>query len=91
MDNDRKYKRYNDFKLLKRFLIDNDCYHSYMFNIINRHKCEGEDLFNFIISQNIYSYINGVFIWNLTKEGYDYWYEINNKWEQLINKLYIKT
>lgn len=91
MDNNLKYKRYNDFKLLKQFLIDNNCYHSYMFNIINRHKCKGEDLFNIIILRKAECYINGVFAWCFTKEGYDYWNEINNKWDELISKLYIKT
>ena len=91
MDNNLKYKRYNNFKLLKQFLIDNDCYHSYMFNIINRHKYEGEDLFNFIILRKLNQYINGAFAWCFTKEGYNYWYNIDIKWKGFICKPYIKT
>ena len=91
MDNERKYKRFNDFKLFKQFLIDNGCYHLYMFNVINRHKDNISYIFDVITSRNVYNYINGSFAWCFTKERYDYWYEIDNKWQQFISKLYIKT
>lgn len=90
MDNNLKYKRYNNFKLLKRFLMDNGCYHLYMFNIFNSHECTDEVLFYFITSRNVLSYINGVFAWCFTKEGYDYWESIDKKWTQLLNKSIIK-
>lgn len=91
MDNNLKYQKYNNFKLLKQFLIDNGCYYLYMFNIINRHKYESENLFNFITSKSVYCYINGVFAWSETKEGYDYWFEINYQWAKFMSKFYIKT
>ena len=48
-------------------------------------------IFDVITSRSVYSYINGLFTWSLTKEGHAYWSEINIKWEQLLSKLYIKT
>ena len=91
MDNNLKYKRYNNFKLLKQFLIDNDCYHSYMFNVIKSNPDIISCVLQYITSKSVYSYINAVFAWCFTKEGYDYWYNIDIKWKGFICKPYIKT
>lgn len=91
MVNNLKYKRYNDFKLFKQFLMDNGCYHSYMFNALKRNSDTISHLFDYITSKSAYCYVNGAFTWGFTKEGYDYWYIISQKWGELISKLYIKT
>ena len=91
MDNSLKYKRYNNFKLFKQFLIDKGCYHLYMFNIINCYKDKTSSIFDVISSKNVYSYINSAFTWCETKEGYEYWRKIDSQWWEFMSKLYIKT
>lgn len=59
---------------LKQFLIDNNCLESYLYNL-NHFK------FPHIPTISFYKLILYAFDWSTTKEGMDFWNELNNKWK----------
>lgn len=59
--------------IVKDFLINNDCYHSYVKNTVNfaKEKTRWCSIMNVIIS---------AFDWSKTIEGHHFWININSRW-----------
>ena len=68
-------------EILEKFyewLISKDVLFSCLFNVENQNSRE----FNPNLSPN--DFIRGSFCWIDTKEGYDYWYDLNAEWEEIV-------
>jgi hypothetical protein len=87
------------YKMFFRFLKHNKAYRNYIDELTKdksisfrtshneKHLKSPE---NFIILQthfDPYYLINNAFQWRDTKQGIYYWYELNNKWVNALNKL----
>ena len=78
--------------LFKDFLIENDYYDGFMYNILKHHK--SDDINHFIevvykptqVNKNIYgNMISIAFPWDKTPEGGDYWYAVAIAWSKFYN------
>jgi DNA-binding transcriptional MocR family regulator len=72
-------KTFSKNKLLYKFLKEQGVFQRYITNVCKRHKCD-------ITQKNIETILrtcNGIddaFIWQGTKEGHDFWLNLNEKW-----------
>ena len=65
---------------LTKFLKDNECYDTFIHEIIGQDKVSLEELFNSL--NDYYDFINIIdhaLIWTYTNDGHDYWEELNNR------------
>ena len=77
-----------DNKLFRRhffaFLKENDAYDKWIHNLFNRHPIDDInwwDNYNQLLYGNKYDKaITYAFIWDETKEGYQFWDNLNNEW-----------
>jgi hypothetical protein len=69
-------------KKFVKFLKDNNAYDKFItnLNIVNK------PIEIFCDDSKKKSYINRSFIWFQTKEGFDFWENLNVKWIQFLNK-----
>ena len=72
-------------QLFYRFLKINNIYNLFFYNIQNR-KYESSWQYNIedIKTYKAYYLISNAFSWGETKERYDFWYDINAKWREII-------
>lgn len=72
-----KEQSYYNLKKVKQFLLDNNAYHNYLYNLYQEnHFNNFDDVLNFF-SRYIYKidkFIDFSFEWWITKEGEDYWH-----------------
>jgi hypothetical protein len=83
---DREQSYYN-IKKVKKFLIDNNAYHNYLYNLYQENHLNNlDDVSNFFSRHihEIYSFIEFSFVWSHTKEGFDYWKKLNDKYLQIL-------
>ena len=74
-------------QLFIRFLKENNAYHLFLYNICNRK--ENSKLYNLYDFKSInnvlaLNFLANPFIWHNTKQGYDFWYNINAKWRDIL-------
>ena len=75
-------------KLFRRhffaFLKERDAYDKWLYNLLERLPMNGTEQCNVslekLFKQKCLCAINEAFIWDNTKEGYDFWSELNHKW-----------
>ena len=74
----------NYVSLFLEFLAKNRCLERYFYNFEKQSKSEFDPEFfneiNSLFSGNPQIYITGAFIFVETKEGKDYWAELNSNW-----------
>lgn len=73
-------KKYT-FQKFIRFIKENNVYDKYKNNVIND-KCLISELKKFRME----SYISGAFDWLSSKEGIDFWVNMNDKWLNFSSK-----
>lgn len=61
----------------KQFLIDNNCLESYLYNLKHFK-------FSSVSTTPFYKLILYAFKWYATKEGWDFWNNLDNKWKTRI-------
>jgi len=82
-DNSNEFKGHMDFY---NFLIKNNILDSFLINFKHGYKwrnkleIKSNNLFDYIKEVKIIEYISGAFLWDGTKEGYDFWWEKNEQW-----------
>ena len=65
-----------------KYLKDNNIHEEFIYNCEHYNK----NLINNINKTKPHDYVNVSFIWSYTKEGYDFWYDIYNKWRKYLKK-----
>lgn len=74
---DNKEQSYYNLKKIKQFLIDNNAYYNYLYNLYHQNHLNNFDDVLYFFSRNINkidSFIDFSFEWCRTKEGEDYWH-----------------
>lgn len=75
-------------QLFIRFLKHHNIYHLFIYNIKNRGNIGWCYDIKSISIYKPYYFVDDAFKWSDTKEGFDFWSDINIKWRDiLINKL----
>lgn len=75
-----KEQSYYNLKKIKQFLLDNDAYHNYLYNLYQEnHLNNFDDVLNFFSRyiNKMYVVIDFSFTWAYTKEGEDYWLNLH--------------
>lgn len=79
---DDKEQSYYNLKKVKQFLLDNNAYHNYLYNLYQEnHLNNFDDVLNFFSRHinKIDRFIDFSFEWWCTKEGEDYWHLLYRK------------
>lgn len=85
-----KEQSYYNLKKVKQFLLDNNAYYNYLYNLYQENHLNNFDDVLVFFSRHIheiYSFIDFSFVWSHTKEGIDYWH---NLYDKAINNLILK-
>lgn len=77
-------------QLFYKFLKDNNLYHLYKKNMNIRLIQDGYTWYDINNINNVRAFIllSDAFSWRNTNEGYDFWNDINIKWETIIYEYY---
>jgi len=85
----------DEINIFKNFLINNDSYYSFLNNISHRYDMSINDInFREFILNNYKStpsnYIDYLLTWSDTREGSEYWSDMNEKWKIFCEKQNLK-
>ena len=75
-----KEQSYYNIKKVKQFLIDNNAYHNYLYNLYQENHLDNfDDVLDFFSRyiRNTHRFIDFSFTWCYTKEGNMYWANLN--------------
>jgi len=79
-------------QLFYRFLKQNHIYHLFLYNVKNRVYVRWCYDIKTISTYRPYCFVDDAFRWSDTNEGYDFWYNINAKWRDILkNTLGLNT
>lgn len=79
-------------QLFYRFLKQNHIYHLFLYNVKNRKHVECDYDIKLMKTYKAYTFIYSAFKWDDTREGFDFWDNINIKWRDILrNKLSLYT
>ena len=75
-------------QLFLRFLKHHNIYYLFLYNIKNRHYVAWCYDIKSLSTYKPYCFVDDAFKWSDTKEGFDFWSNINIKWRNILkNKL----
>lgn len=70
-------------QIFKRFLKKEGVYSRYM-ELAEKHLDTYRTLDEMFDQEPVYHWISAPFVFSITKEGYDYWWDIHSKWNEVI-------
>lgn len=74
----------NGFVLFKRFLMDNNCYAEFIDNLTKFTLTTSQEMDAYLSLTSMEHYLFTAFEWSQTKQGKDFWLNIENKWSDLL-------
>lgn len=85
MEKNKEYTTEKKKQLLTNFLMENNCYDIFVKNVEN-HNIYNRT-FDGMCEYIITTIIVYAFIWHKTEQGFQFWYEINKKWNLFLKNI----
>lgn len=76
-------------KIFLRFLKENHCFGKYQIALSKAYKERANIKFHELLIRKAEKIIDDSFIWSDTKEGYNYWYVLSNKFKNICRSIKI--